>query len=260
METTKYISLTNLQKALDEVKARVVLQEVGKGLSTNDLTNELKNKYDTAAQKVESLEATGGQANVIEKIKVNGKEQSVSSGDKSVDISVPTAVSQLTNDSNYQTNTDVDEKINAKISSAYKASGSVAFASLPTPAANLVGNVYNVTDDFTTSASFAEGEGKSYPAGTNVVIIDAGSDTYQFDVLAGFVDLSPYAKTAEVDEKLKSYTNTEGMNSAIQTAKQQAITDAGTAADSKLLNYVKTADLVAATEGEITAMFASWAK
>ena len=261
MATTKYISLENLQKALDEVKARVVLQEAGKGLSTNDFTNELKSKYDTAASKVDALEATGGQANVIEKIKVNGQEQSVTPGDKSVDISVPTTVSQLTNDSGYLTSSTgvTKEEMAAQVSSVYKPGGSVTFDSLPELAENVLGKVYNVTDGFVTTDDFTEGAGKSYPAGTNVVVIESDSDVFKFDVLSGFVDLTPYAKTSEVDSKLSSYTNTEGMNSAIATAKQQAVSEAGTATDGKLANYVKTADLVAATEEEITAMFAGWA-
>ena len=72
----------------------------------------------------------------------------------------------------------------------------MAFASLPSLSASVLGKVYNVTDAFTTTSSFMEGSGKKYPAGTNVVVVDAGSRTYKFDVLAGFVDLSGYATTS----------------------------------------------------------------
>lgn len=90
--------------------------------------------------------------------------------------------------------------VDSKISSTYKPSGSVAYASLPaTPAEALLGNVYNVTDAFTTDARFIEGAGKKYPAGTNVaVIVDGGN--YYYDVLSGFIDLSPYALTADIQE------------------------------------------------------------
>jgi hypothetical protein len=78
----------------------------------------------------------------------------------------------------------------------------LAFASLPTPGASNLGYVYNVTDSFTTTASFIEGAGKSYPAGTNVAVIADGT-SYYFDVLAGFVDLSGYLQSSAV------ITNTE---------------------------------------------------
>ena len=96
---------------------------------------------------------------------------------------------------NYDTSTEVDEKIAAKISSTYKAAGSVAFAALPALAAAIEGNVYNISDEFTTTDDFVEAAGTKYPAGTNIVCIKVG-EAYKWDVLAGFVDLSAY-ETAE---------------------------------------------------------------
>ncbi len=99
---------------------------------------------------------------------------------------VPTKVSQLTNDSGFrtaaqvtrtiegygfQTAKQVDDAINAKISSTYKAAGSTAFASLPAADEDHLGLVYNVTDAFTTTDAFLEGAGKNYPAGTNVAVV-----------------------------------------------------------------------------------------
>lgn len=65
----------------------------GKGLSTNDYTTAEKNKLGG----IES----GAEENVIETISVNGSEQTVT--DKTVDITVPTKVSDLTNDSGFVT-------------------------------------------------------------------------------------------------------------------------------------------------------------
>lgn len=76
----------------------------GKGLSTNDYTNAEKNKL--------SGIASGAQANVIESVKVNGAKVEPSS--KAVDISVPTKVSQLTNDSGFQTSTQVNSIVTGK--------------------------------------------------------------------------------------------------------------------------------------------------
>lgn len=97
---------------------------------------------------------------------------------------------------NYATTANVNSLISAAVAGAYKAKGSVAFASLPELDAATVGDVYNVTDQFSTTENFMEGTGKTYPAGTNVVCVDAGSGTKKWDVLAGFVDLAGYvAKT-----------------------------------------------------------------
>ena len=98
---------------------------------------------------------------------------------------------------NYYTKTQID----GIVSAVYKPAGSVAFASLPTLAAGVLGNVYNVTDSFTTTSDFVEGSGTTYPAGTNVVVVDASSTStpdYKFDVLSGFVDLSGYATTSQI--------------------------------------------------------------
>ncbi len=69
---------------------------------------------------------------------------------------------------------DLRESVDNKLTSVYKAKGSLPFASLT--ASLLVkaneGNVYNITDAFTTTANFVEGAGKKYTAGTNVVIIE----------------------------------------------------------------------------------------
>ena len=108
----------------------------------------------------------------------------------------------------YATTSSVNSLISAAVAGAYKAKGSVAFASLPAIATATVGDVYNVTNQFSTTGDFMEGAGKTYSAGTNVVCVDAGSGTKKWDVLAGFVDLAGYvAKTdlvaiteTEIDE------------------------------------------------------------
>lgn len=78
------------------------------------------------------------------------------------------------------------------VGDVYTPAGSMAFANLPTPSADTLGNVYNVTDAFTTDSRFLEGADKAYPAGTNVGVVQSGS-SYYFDVLGGFVDTSNFA-------------------------------------------------------------------
>lgn len=63
------------------------------------------------SEKVDALETAGGEKNVIEKISVNGAQQDVV--DKGVNIKVPTQTSELTNNSDFQTSTDVENAIEA---------------------------------------------------------------------------------------------------------------------------------------------------
>ena len=215
MASKKYLDDNGLLYFWGKIKSAFVAKETGKGLSTNDYTTAEKNKLSD----IES----GAEVNVIENISVNGvsgtisgkvASVSISSGaidsisvngtpqtidqNKNVDISVPTKVSDLTNDSGYQTASDVSTAIDSKISSTYKAKGSVAFANLPALQASNEGNVYNVSDGFTTTSDFVEGAGNTYPAGTNVVIINTTGTTYKYDVLSGFVDLSNYQLSSEL--------------------------------------------------------------
>lgn len=90
-------------------------------------------------------------------------------------------------------------KINNKfktLDGAYVIKGSKTFAQLPdlsTATASMIGYVYNISEQFTTTADFVEGTGKIYSAGTNVVIVNtaAAEETpvFKFDVLSNFVDV-----------------------------------------------------------------------
>ncbi|MBR1658171.1 MAG: hypothetical protein IJ697_06870 [Synergistaceae bacterium] len=74
----------------------------------------------------------------------------------------------------------LEEAINNKISSVYKARGSLASASLTSDLlvkAN-EGNLYNITDAFTTTELFVEGAGKKHTAGTNVAVIETAAPVY----------------------------------------------------------------------------------
>ena len=58
--------------------------------------------------------------------------------------------------------------------------GSIPFASIPTTG-QVGGDMYNITDDFTTDNRFIEGSGKFCPAGTNIAWVAASS---KWDVLS----------------------------------------------------------------------------
>lgn len=87
------------------------LQELSKRIEQDYATKESVNSL---SQRVDDLVTAGGEPNVIETVKVNGVAQEVS--EKAVDIKVPTKVSELTNDSAFQTNTEVAQAIQTAIS------------------------------------------------------------------------------------------------------------------------------------------------
>ncbi|MBQ9528192.1 MAG: hypothetical protein IJR68_11325 [Fretibacterium sp.] len=110
---------------------------------------------------------------------------------------MPTKVSDLTNDSNFQTQAQVEAAISAAVSGALQPAGSIAFADLPALAKANCNKIYNITDAFATTADFVEGAGKSYPAGTNVAIINVGTEqtpSYKYDTYTGTFDFSGFAE------------------------------------------------------------------
>ena len=110
---------------------------------------------------------------------------------------------------NYYTKPEVD----ALLSKLYKPAGVVAFDGLPTLSADVLGNVYSLNEDFTTTADFVEGAGKTYPTGSNVVVVDIGTEEipdYRFDVLPGFIDLSALQTKLQVTALPEASEDEEG--------------------------------------------------
>lgn len=120
-------------------------------------------------------------------------------GDATPKSYVDTAVGTKANSADVykKTETYTRTEIDGKLSSVYKPAGAVEFASLPTPSASNLGNVYSMLDAFTTDERFIASEPTPYPIGTNVVVIQVEA-AYYFDILAGFVDLSGYVKTTDL--------------------------------------------------------------
>lgn len=103
--------------------------------------------------------------------------------------SIPTKTSDLSNDSDYQTGTQVQSAITTALSSVMHYKGSVAtYDDLPTTGLT-VGDVYNVID---TGANYAwSGSG--------------------WDELSGIIDLSAYYTSAQVDTLLAAKANSSDL-------------------------------------------------
>lgn len=145
----------------------------------------------------------------------------------------------------------VNNNIGSVAGSVYRPKGSITFAGLRALTSATAGDVYNVTDAFTLGS-------KSYPAGSNVACLKSFSsavtpDETYWDVLAGFVDLSPYAKTSEVNtikgnlEKSIS-DNVSTLTSKVGTA-QTTANEASSAASTNAGEITKIKTRVSSLEG-----------
>lgn len=166
--------------------------------------------YTPDTSTVEGLSQTVGQHTT--QISTLNEQMTTVQGDITT---INSTLADKANSADVYTKQQTEDKISAAISSVYKPAGSTTFAALPAPAANVLGNVYNVTDAFTTTDQFVEGVGKSYPAGTNVAVVLVGEE-YKYDVLSGMVDLSNYSTTDEIAQTYATKTEvTTGLSGKV---------------------------------------------
>lgn len=152
----------NVIKAALDAKVSAV---EGKGLSTNDLTDELLAKINNAGdssfsgnyEDLNNKPDLTVYENKIETVKVNGTAQTITA--KEVNITVPTNNNQIENGAGYQTASDVSSAIssavnglatetyvNNKVAAVYKYKGSVASESALPTSDQVIGDTYNLED------------------------------------------------------------------------------------------------------------------
>ena len=178
--------------------------------------------YTPDTSTVEGLSQTVGQHTT--QISTLNEQMTTVQGDIAT---INSTLANKANSDDVYTKQQTDDKISAAISSVYKPAGSTAFSDLPAASAATLGNVYNVTDAFTTTDSFVEGAGKSYPAGTNVAVVLVGEE-YKYDVLSGMVDLSNYSTTDEIAQTYATKTEvTTGLSGKVDKVEgSRLMTDA----------------------------------
>lgn len=214
-----YITLGNLSKFLTNLRNTFVSKEHKTGsttdykvLSDNNLTDALVKKINEAG----SSSFNGDYASLTSKPSIDGHE--IAAGDQTAaSLGLETAGAAAAARTGavddvkalgYQTADQVGAKVNAAkaelqnaLGSAFRAKGSSEFAKLPALTTVKQGDVYNVSDAFTTTADFVDGAGKALPAGTNVVAVSvtSGETTkMQWDALTGMIDLSGYLRKADM--------------------------------------------------------------
>lgn len=186
----EYLDKSGLTLLISKIKTALggkVDAVSGKGLSTNDYTNAEKNKLSDIA--------SGAQVNVIESVKVNGT--ALTPSNKSVDVTVPTKVSQLTNDSEFQTSTQVNSIVTGK---GYQTQSQVQ--SLINSA---VGNITSIRYEKVTSLPATGSNGVIYLVahshGTKDIYDEYIwlSETKTFEKIGNTdIDLSAYVKKSEL--------------------------------------------------------------
>lgn len=200
-----YLDKSGLEDLWAKIKGKFVVQVPGKGLSTNDLTDELVQKINNAGDS--SFSGDYDDLNYkpsIEGHDLIGGENSAASLGLATPNDIATATSDMATQTwvegkGYATTSNVNTLINAAVATVYTPKGSIqTLEELNTKVdTGKVGDVWNMSAEFTTDAGFVEGPGKKYPAGTNVVLVDV-SGLKKWDVLAGSVDLSAYIKSSEM--------------------------------------------------------------
>lgn len=132
------------------------------------------------------------------------------------------------------TKEEVDNKVASAVGSVYKMKGSVDDASALTALTGVViGDVYNVVAAGTLN-------GEAFEAGSNFVAIKAGagSQTGMWDKLGGTIDLSAYAKSADV---ANTYATKTAVTSEIAT-KIGTLDKADTAVAGQVVSAVSETD------------------
>lgn len=200
-----YLDQEGLEQLWSKIKGKFVVQVPGKGLSTNDLTDELLQKINNAGDSSFS----GAYSDLTGKPQIEGHE--LASGNNtaaSLGLATPNDIATATADmatktwvgeQGYATTSNVNTLINQAVSKVYTPKGSLQTLEMLNQQSSTgkVGDVWNMTQEFTTDAGFVEGPGKKYPAGTNVVLVEV-EGLKKWDVLAGSVDLSSYVQKTEL--------------------------------------------------------------
>lgn len=262
MGEIQYLDKSGLEYFAQKVDTQLdgkVNVETGKGLSTNDYTTAEKQALAKVIQDVSGIVATGGQANVIETVKLNGTALPVT--DKAVNVDL----------SDYALKSDIVTAMDWKGSKA-------TYAELPEEDNN-IGDIWHVTEKSaeyawdgsawqelgsiidlstyytkseTNSAISAAVSGKANSAD---VYTKAEANTAISNAISGKVDTS-YVNE-ELAKKANSsdvYTKTEANNLLIQKA-NAAETYNKTEVNNLLAAKANTADFVPITNAEIDALF-----
>lgn len=256
----------------------------GKGLSTNDLTDDLVTKINNTATKVEGLAASGGEPNVVETIKVNGTALTpdenkavdvtvpaiptlkvngtavVADSENALNVTVPTDNKDIANGAGYQTEANVKSTVesykyqtNADVESTIAAKNHVTAADVKS---QVEAYGYQTSSQVETLVT-----GKGYQTSSQV---DSAIDAKLKDItgISFAVVTELPATTAAKAGTIYLIAHAHGTQDAYD---EYVLVNNGTedvfeklgSTDVDLSGYVKASDLTAITNAEIDAMITS---
>lgn len=201
LQSTVGSSSSGLVKDVATLKDEVEKKDTGLLDRVSVLENNIGAGENALGGRVQALEEIVGNENsgLVQQVNTHSTAITTLQNDKANKSEVYTK-------NDVYTKSETESAIDAKISSTYKASGTIAPTDITSTLLTSTneGKVYNVSDVINITDSnkdlFVEGVKGNYPAGSNIVVINTGtleSPIYKFDILAGFVDLTAYAKTAD---------------------------------------------------------------
>lgn len=215
---------------------------VGKGLSTNDLTDTLKKGYDGAVTDVANLKKVGAEKNTIVGIKVNGTAQTPDSN-RQVDLSVPTdsEIAEKIEGYGYQTETQVNDLIAGK---GYQTAAQVK--------ATVEGYGYQTAAQVNTAIT-----GKGYQTSEQVqaAINEALSGITGIDIQP-VESLPTTGKKGVIYLVAHAHGDKDNYDEYVWVASKNAYEKIGNT-DVDLSGYVKKTDLVELTDKDLETMWAA---
>lgn len=194
-----------------------------------------KSELGELSGRVDDLVTAGGEPNVITAVKVNGAAQTIT--DKAVDIAVPVKVSELTNDSGYQTE--------AQVSAAVAAAGHLRRKKVDS--AEVIDPAAQDADQFIYMVPKSGADGDKFD---EYMVIDGAVEK----VGDWAVDLSGYVQKEEGKGLSANDYTAEEKTKLSGVAEGATKVEAGAAAGSIKINGVETAVVEIASDAEVTEM------
>ncbi|MBR5409237.1 MAG: hypothetical protein IK104_01075 [Clostridia bacterium] len=227
---------------------------VYKTLSDNDLTDALKAQYDAAYAHSQAAHAPStAQANVIESVKVNGT--ALIPINKAVNVNVPTAVSDLTNDEGYidqakhVVEATVDTSVEPNTVTITETIANILAAKEAGYEVVLSGTMYG-SINFELPLRIVFGSGSSLYFSGVVPYGSAGDSLLSVEIDSTLTGVLQQARTDNVlhDDDLDGYATEEYVDEAIPTVpvistdiSSDAASDAKTASPKAVKTYVDSA-------------------